>query len=62
MFLSKHIPSNRLREEAINAVNTSSFTAFALAPGVLKTTIPCSVHLSTGILLTPAPARAIAFN
>ena len=39
---------------------TSSFTAFALAPGVLNTTIPFSLHLSTGILFTPAPALAIA--
>ena len=39
---------------------TSSFTPFAFAPGVLNTTIPCSAHLSSGILLTPAPARATA--
>ena len=42
------------------AAITSSFTEFALAPGVLNTTIPSSEHLSTGILLTPAPALAIA--
>ena len=39
---------------------TSSFTALALAPGVLKTTMPFSAHASTGILFTPTPARAIA--
>ena len=39
---------------------TSSLTALAFAPGVLKTTIPFSVHLSMGMLLTPAPARATA--
>ena len=38
----------------------SSFTPLALAPGVLKTTIPLSAHLSTGILLYPAPALATA--
>ena len=39
---------------------TSSFTAFALAPGVLNTTTPASAHLSSGMLFTPAPARATA--
>ena len=39
---------------------TNSFTAFAFAPGELKTTIPCSAHLSTGILFVPAPALPIA--
>ena len=39
---------------------TSSFTALALAPGVLKTTVPIFAHLSMGMLLTPAPARAMA--
>ena len=42
------------------AATTSSFTAFALAPGVLKTGIPRSLHRARGMLLTPAPARAIA--
>ena len=41
---------------------TSSLTPLALAPGVLNTTIPLSAHLSSGILLTPAPARAIALT
>ncbi len=39
---------------------TSSLTALALAPGVLNTTIPRSVHAATGILLTPAPALPTA--
>lgn len=42
------------------AAMTSSFTALALAPGVLKTTIPLSEQRSMGILLVPAPARAMA--
>ena len=33
----------------------SSFTAFALAPGALKTGTPLSLIASTGILFTPAP-------
>ena len=41
---------------------TSSLTPFALAPGVLNTTIPCSAQSCNGMLLTPAPARAIALT
>ena len=41
---------------------TSSFTPFALAPGVLNTTIPFSAQRSRGILLTPAPALATTFR
>ena len=41
---------------------TNSLTAFELAPGVLKTTIPFFVASSTGILLNPAPALAIDFK
>ena len=41
---------------------TSSFTAFAFAPGVLKTTTPFSVSSGIGILFVPAPARATAFT
>ena len=37
-------------------------TAFAFAPGVLKTTIPFSVQELTGMLFTPAPALEIAFR
>ena len=38
---------------------TNSLTAFELAPGVLKTTIPFLEASSVGILLVPAPALAI---
>ncbi len=47
------------REESNIPQMTSSFTAFALAPGVFITTIPALVASAIGILLTPAPARAI---
>ena len=50
------------RLDNIKPARTNSFTAFALAPGVLKTTIPLSVHKSTGILFTPAPALEIALR
>ena len=39
-----------------------SLTALALAPGVLKTTTPAWEHLSTGMLLVPAPALAMALR
>ena len=42
------------------AQTVSSFTALALAPGVLKTTMPASEQRSMGMLLVPAPARAMA--
>ena len=42
------------------AAATNSFTAFALAPGVLNTGIPRSLQSASGMLLTPAPARAMA--
>ena len=54
-------PAMSLAASNIPAI-TSSFTPLALAPGVLNTTIPCSAHFSNGILFTPAPALAIAFN
>ena len=54
-------PMISLDASSIPAI-TSSFTPFALAPGVLNTTIPCSAHFSSGILFTPAPALAIAFR
>jgi len=47
------------REESNIPHITSSFTAFAFAPGVLKTTIPFLVASSIGILFVPAPARAM---
>ena len=43
-----------------NEAIVSSFTAFAFAPGALKTGTPLSLIASTGILFTPAPARPIA--
>ena len=60
--LTHSIPGITCLELKIKAHNTNSLTAFALAPGVLNTQIPFSVHASIGILLTPAPALAIAFN
>ncbi len=41
---------------------TNSLTAFAFAPGVLKTTTPLSVASPTGMLFVPAPALPIHFN
>ena len=38
----------------------SSATPPAFAPGVLNTTTPASLHFSTGMLFTPAPARPMA--
>ena len=48
------------REASASAHTVNSFTPFAFAPGVLKTTMPSSAHFSTGMLFTPAPARAMA--
>ena len=42
------------------AAKTSSLTAFALAPGALKTGIAIFVIFSIGILLTPDPALPTA--
>ena len=58
--LTHSILSTILRLDKNKAHKTSSFTAFAFAPGVLK--IPFSEHFSTGMLLTPAPALAIALT
>ena len=54
------IPPTTSRILAIAAKTKSSLTPFAFAPGVLNTTIPWSAHLSSGMLLTPAPALATA--
>ena len=54
------MPPTISREASSMAAATSSFTALALAPGVLKTGIPRSLQTSSGMLFTPAPARAIA--
>ena len=48
--IAKFIPSETPRTDNNKPARTSSLTAFALAPGVLKTTTPFSVHASTGIL------------
>ena len=53
-------PETRSLFERIKAHTTISFTAFALAPGVLKTTTPFFEQFSISILLVPAPALAIA--
>ena len=50
------------RAERSSPAITISLTALALAPGVLKTTIPRWVQASRGMLLTPAPARAMALT
>ena len=59
---SRHqsIPPKMSRLPRSKAQITISFTALALAPGVLKTTMPSSAQRYNGILFTPAPARAIA--
>ena len=50
-----------MRREARNSAHSvSSLTPLAFAPGVLKTTMPSSEQRSTGMLLTPAPQRAMA--
>ena len=53
-------PWEILRAPTSMPASTSSFTALALAPGVLKTTMPFLAYSSTGMLLVPAPARATA--
>src|SRR3569623_264712 len=50
----------RLRAPSSMPAITSSFTALALAPGALNTGTPRSDSFFTGMLLVPAPARAIA--
>ena len=54
------MPAKTSLELKSKAVKTISLTPFALAPGVLKTTIPFSEHASIGMVLTPTPARAMA--
>jgi len=54
-----HSTASTTRREASSIpVSAISLTAFAFAPGELNTTTPRSASLSTGMLLTPAPARA----
>ena len=49
-------------EDRNNPHKTNSLTAFALAPGVLKTTTPFFDAISIGILFTPAPALPTQSN
>mmetsp|Transcript_7844 Transcript_7844/g.16824 ORF Transcript_7844/g.16824 Transcript_7844/m.16824 type:complete len:218 (-) Transcript_7844:327-980(-) len=56
------IPSTILLLPNSSPQSTISLTALALAPGVLKTGIPSSVMRATGMLLVPAPHRAIALT
>ena len=59
-LFSHSMPSLMFLLAISKAHSVSSLTALALAPGVLKTAIPFLLHSFTGILLTPAPALAIA--
>ena len=54
------IPGKMPRVASSIPAITSSFTALALAPGVLNTTMPSLLYGASGTLLTPAPARAAA--
>src|SRR5450755_2411928 len=49
-----------LRAATNRPARTNSLTAFAFAPGALNTGTPRLLSSATGMLLTPAPARAIA--
>ena len=49
--LAHSMPPTMSREASSRPASTSSFTALALAPGVLNTQMPAAVHLSTGMLL-----------
>ena len=55
-------PERLACDDISSAAMTSSLTLLALAPGVFITTTPFWEHLSTGMLLTPAPARAMALS
>ena len=57
---AKAIPPTMSREASSIAAATNSLTALALAPGVLNTGMPRSLQAARGMLLTPAPARAMA--
>ena len=59
---TKRLPERMPRELSNIPASTNSLTAFAFAPGVLKTTMPRFVYSATGTLFTPAPARATAFT
>jgi hypothetical protein len=52
------MPPNTSLDANNKPVSTSSFTEFAFAPGVLKTTMPRLLHSSTGYVIgTGASAR-----
>ena len=57
---TKRSAGARLRAVISIAASTSSLTALAFAPGALNTGTPRSLIALTGMLLVPAPARAIA--
>ena len=60
--LTKLAPAYIPLDDISRPARTISLTAFAFAPGVLKTTIPFSEHSLTGTLLNPAPALATALR
>ena len=57
---TKRSAGARLRAVSSIAASTSSLTALAFAPGALKTGTPRALIALTGMLLVPAPARAMA--
>ena len=57
---TKRSADGRLRAASSMPVTTSSLTALAFAPGALNTGTPRALIALTGMLLVPAPARAIA--
>ena len=61
-FSAKRIAGTRFRDAISKPASTSSFTAFAFAPGALNTGTPRRFMSFTGTLLVPAPARPIAFT
>src|SRR5436190_378804 len=57
---TKSMAGGRLRAASSMPASTSSFTAFAFAPGALNTGTPRFDSAATGMLFTPAPARPTA--
>ena len=57
---TKRTAGTRLRAAINIPASTSSFTAFAFAPGALNTGTPRPLISFTGMLFVPAPARPIA--
>ena len=58
--LTKSIAPTKFLLDNSNPDNTNSLTAFAFAPGVLKTGIPAAAIRFILMLLVPAPARPTA--